>query len=147
MNILIWFWSLPVYQWTKNNENTKNPFRAVCQKNLKAFHKYIGSSQTSNGICIREIIRKNYRFNKYIYSLPIHQTVRLTGFSRHHSGLIEAPLKFSEDHSTMVSRGLRRVLNWVPIMLRNSSFSDSRCISFCLSSKQIYIEKSIHKNC
>ena len=42
-------------------------------------------------------------------------------------GCRDAPLKPFKQHSTIVSRVLRGAVNWVPIMPRDASLSDSRC--------------------
>ena len=49
--------------------------------------------------------------------------IRETGVFRHHLGPIEAPVH----HSTIVLGGLRKALNWYPIMLRYASTSDRQC--------------------
>ena len=54
--------------------------------------------------------------------------VRESGVSRHHMGAqLRALLKPLDCHSTIVSRGLRRALNWSPIMPRNVSLWGNEC--------------------
>ena len=59
---------------------------------------------------------------------------RETGVSRHPS----------DDHSTIVLRGLRETLNCPPIMPRDASLSDSRCKIF-QSCPGVYYTKYIHR--
>ena len=57
--------------------------------------------------------------------------VQKTSVSRHHGNPTEdTPWNISDHLNTIVLRGLRETPNWSPMMLRDASFSDSRCELF-----------------
>ena len=64
------------------------------------------------------------------WTVALKKAIREIGISWHHGAQFRASRKAFEDHGSIVRRDLRLTLNCYPIMPRDESLSDSRCIFF-----------------